>query len=214
MRRFLAILLILACVFVLLACTKKDIPREEYKIVYEAPYNSMKSFPMEFELEWDIKRSDNPEISNMPVYRFDTYEEWLHLKEIIGDADGGLDTPEQEPFYYDYDQRVKYREYNEWFFDNYTLLIGCIQVKSIHGINCFDFYIESWNNGSYKQQYYTIKNGTLLVYINTNPGTCGYNHSDSSETIEKGWLYIAVSKEDMEKCDSLAFVYDGISNLN
>ena len=141
MRRFLAIFLILSFVLTLCACTEKSIPREEYTAVYQAPSNSIQEFPMEFELEWDIKRSDDPEISNMPVYRFDTYEEWLHLKEIVGDADGGLTTSEREPNYYDYDKEVEYCEYNEWFFDNYTLLIGCIQVNSEHDPQyCFDLH--------------------------------------------------------------------------
>lgn len=213
MRRFLAIFLILTFILTLCACTEKSIPREEYTALYRAPSNSMQEFPMEFELEWDIKRSDDPEISNMPVYRFDTYEEWLHLKEIVGDADGGLTTSEQEPNYYDYYKEVEYCEYNEWFFDNYTLLIGCIQVNSEHDPQyCFDFYIESWNGESYYKQYYTIKNGTLLVYIDTTPNNCGYAHG--SDTIKTGWLYIAVPKEDMAQCNGIAFVYDEISNLN
>lgn len=203
MKKIISLLLIAVCLFSFSACAPKKAPEDRVpSINYNIPNNGIFSAPNEFKLEWDIPsvRSSTIEKSgfySIPVYRFDTREEFVHLKEIVGqNYIGGEQYPN---IFYEgtaYEEGT-YCEYGEWFFEEHSLLIGWCEGYNI------DLYPEGYHNNGVTPYapyaYYDSTDNTLTVEIHDNyrsENTCAY------------WIFVAVPKADLEKCDNIAFLVE------
>ena len=138
MKKIISLLLVVVCLFSFSACGPKKGPGERHSDIHNVPENCIEMAPWEFYLEWDIPSvrdgyAEHNEDYSMPVYRFDTYEELAHLKEIVGRETIGEEDPYPTTHWggteYAY---TEYCQYDEEFFEKYSLLIG-------------------WNNHSYIQ---------------------------------------------------------------
>lgn len=132
MKKYSALLLIAAFALTLIACGPGYV-----STTYAGPKNGIFNAPDEFYLEWDIPSVRDISVEkdghySMPVYMFETYEEFLHLKDIVGMYDIGSEIDNK-----DYcricqtDAPCSHDRYNEDFFEDYTLLIGWHQYSGV-----------------------------------------------------------------------------------
>lgn len=131
MKRFSTIFLVIISIL-LVACGPSD-----YGYDHPSPNNGIFTAPDEFYLDWDIPSVRDSSLVrdghySMPVYKFETLEELMHLKEIVG-----MDEIGSEINNTDYcntcqsDAPCEHDYYNEAFFEYYTLLIGWHQYEGV-----------------------------------------------------------------------------------
>mgnify|MGYP003308474299 CR=1 FL=1 len=193
MKRILALILILTAVFTLFACGMYDVDGQKVDInLPQAPINGIFDAPEEFYLEWDIPSIRNASTKkdgyySMPVFRFDTYEELLHLKEIVGMVKIGNEIDNT-----DYcatcksDATCSHDEYNEAFFENYTLLIGWHQYAGVVIPEHVEEGTEGEGEAKNVARYTFAYSGSLEVNL------IGVE-SDAEETAGQ-WILVAVPK--------------------
>ncbi len=132
MKKYSALLLIAAFALTLIACG----PGYD-STTYAGPKNGIFDAPDEFYLEWDIPSVRDISVEkdghySMPVYMFETYEEFLHLKDIVGMYEIGSEIDNKDYCYIcQTDEPCSHDRYNEDFFEDYTLLIGWHQYAGV-----------------------------------------------------------------------------------
>lgn len=207
MKKLLSFMLILACLLSFVGCAMDEDMKnqiqgiddikpkpQEFKVYYCKPENSITSVPTQLLLDWDIKSVRDPyaevDISrdySMPVYRFDTFEEFLHLGDIIGEEIIPTKAPEviEDSF------EVYYYDYKSGTFDNYSLLLGWFTVESHHKAECYHNEVEC-----------LVEEGKLSVSLIAD---CNCTLENEKETIS-GLVWVAVSKSELENCESISFL--------
>ena len=216
MKKYLILILLLSSVLLINSCGTSSYYADGNKVelnLPQAPENGIFDAPEEFYLEWDIQSVRDIYITNdgcysMPVYRIDTYAELLHLKEIVGMTKIGNEIDNTDYCKTcDSEEPCSHDEYNEAFFENYTLLIGWHQYV---GVVIPDHVEENDGNGAdAEEENYenTIKNvarydinydGTLIVYLQGSA-------SDVEETSGQ-WIFVAVPKSIMAGHSRVAFL--------
>jgi hypothetical protein len=135
----------------------------------------------------------------MPIYRFDTYEELLHLKEIVGMSKIGNEIDNK-----DYcrtcesDLTCSHDEYNEAFFENYSLLIGWHQYAGVVIPEHVQQDSEEAANTTTNVATYTLRySGTLEVNL---IGVA----SETEETAGQ-WILVAVPKSILQGRNNITF---------
>lgn len=132
MKKYSALLLIAAFALTLIACGPDYV-----STTYTGPKNGIFDAPDEFYLEWDIPSVRDISVEkdgyySMPVYMFETYEEFLHLKDIVGMYEIGSEIDSKDYCYIcQTDAPCSHDRYNEDFFEDYTLLIGWHQYAGV-----------------------------------------------------------------------------------
>ena len=176
---------------------------EQYHATYYMPSPMLTAAPTSLLLDWDIKSVRNPYANtvnagdgttwkrdySMPVYRFDTYEEFLHLEAIIGK---GL-YPTVSPFIDEHLHTVQYFDYREGTFDGYSLLLGWFNIETPHTLDCYN------TNVSPK-----VVGDDLLLTV-SGGDTCACT-PDSERAPVSGLIWIAVPKAELAECDGIAFI--------
>ena len=213
MKRFLALFLVLISIL-LVACGPAD-----YGYDYPSPNNGIFTAPSEFRLDWDIPSVRDSSLSkeghySMPVYKFETLEELMHLKDIVGMDEIGseIDNTDycsscgsDEPCQHDY--------YNEAFFEYYTLLIGWHQYEGVSIVtvakNETEGETEPETDGEGEIQDAPKRNSTndVAKYERPNGDTIVvYLKGERAEgDTAQQWVFVAVPKSVMADCDSIAF---------
>lgn len=195
------LLLIIESAFVLLtfsACS----PWHNYDV--QIPSNGIFEAPKNFYLEWDIPSVRDITVKqdgyySMPVYKFSTYEEFIHLKDIVGMRSIGSEVNNTE-----YCEVCKssvtciHDRYNEEFFKEYILLIGWHQYAGV----VIPEHVQQGTEGAESAKNvatYTIDyNGSLVVYLK---GV----EADTTETTGQ-WIFVAVHKSQIK--NSIAFLVE------
>ena len=223
MKKCLAILLTAILAISFISCGIDN----SYK--YPAPENGIFNAPQTFYFEWDIPSvrdvsAEKEGHYSMPVYMFETYEELLHLKEIVGMDEIGNEInndsyceicPTSAPCSHD--------KYDKEFFEHYTLLIGWHQYAGVvlgehvqhtpddstnqdeitedvteNADNESTDNAESDSESSVAVAKYEIApDGSLTVFLQG-------QKSESNDTPQQ-WVLVAVPKDTMQNCDSIAF---------
>ncbi|MBO5715650.1 MAG: hypothetical protein J6S23_04560 [Clostridia bacterium] len=191
---------------------------------YAAPENGIFNAPTEFYLEWDIPSVRDISVVkdgcySMPVYKFETLDELLHLKDIVGMEKIGNEINNTDYCYAcGTEETCKHDEYNEEFFEYYTLLVGWHQyagvvipthtkVEERDALNDTEGETEGEigdetqdNNGTPVVAKYEIGyDGSITVYL----------QGASAEGETQGqWILVAVPKKTMADCDSIAFLVE------
>ena len=212
MKKALFLFVIVSCLLSLTACggggydfttTGPFTSTEEYTAIYFLPPTMLTDAPETLLADWDIKSVRDPYANvsgdgewrmdySMPVYRFDTYEDYLHLKEIIGADACPTVTPTVDP----YTKSICYYDYQEGTFSNYSLLLGWFSVETPHTIDCYDP-----ENATGE-----IVGKSLIL---TAPGgdTCNCTPDDACEMVS-GLIWVAIPKASLEECESIAFILE------
>lgn len=207
MKKLLSLILILTCLLTLAACAVDedftgslagidgiDPMPQEFKVYYNKPENTITQAPSQLLLDWDIKsvrdiyaEIDSTRDYSMPVYRFDTFEEFLHLGDIIGEEIIPTKAPEviEDSF------EVYYYDYKSGTFDNYSLLLGWFTVESHHKAECYHNEVEC-----------LVEEGKLSVSLIAD---CNCTLENEKETIS-GLVWVAVPKSALENCESISFL--------
>ena len=92
MKKSLSLIFVFIFVFAFVSCGPSPSDTIYY---YGTPKNGVYDAPEEFLLDWDIASVRDNSVTkdgyySMPIYMFETYEEFLHLKDIVGmDEIGG-----------------------------------------------------------------------------------------------------------------------------
>ena len=202
MKKFICLILIIACLFSLSACNSASAPKYEgdyisqvYDVVYHKPENLLLNAPRYLMSDWDFKSIRDPyaEISlndyNMPVYKIDTYERFLHFKDIVGKSYISEITPNVN----EENRTIEYFDYRGGTFDTYTLLVGWFTVETHHTIDCYTQSIE-----------YQTNNGNLSVSLHL-AENCSCSQ-DSEEKTVSALVLVAVPKEELDLCTGISFV--------
>ena len=207
MRKFLVCLILAASVLSLFACGG-------FETNEGTPQNGIFVAPDNFFLDWDIPSVRDISVTkeghySMPVYKFETYEELMHLKEIVARGSIGGESYS--------------RKYNEEFFEKYTLLIGWHQYSGVVISEHVD-YIPEQDSEQFpeteapeasdgEQQEETpeatpnTSSGSVATYEITYDGSLVVNlQGEKSQTDDYGqWVFVAVPKDVMANCDSIVF---------
>ena len=203
MKKYLVFILLATLVLLLTACSA-DINNN---IIHGTPRNGVFDAPKDFYLDWDIESvRDNSAKKDghysMPVYMFETYDEYLHLLEIVGMDEIGaeIDNTDYCPVC-DSSEPCDHDKYNEKFFESYTLLVGWHQYSGVVISNhdkvddIDDPQIED-ESAHIVAKYQFTRNGELVVYLQG-------EKSDNDEAQQ--WVLVAVPKKNMTDCESIAF---------
>ena len=147
----------------------------------------------------------------MPVYMFETYQQLLHLKEIIGMNDignemgnlGYCNVCNSEVHYDDH-------KYNKQFFENYTLLIGWHQYDGVVlGKHIQQNPDEDPTPNSESTPTESNKNVYIATYEISPDGSLVVNlqgeKANSDTATKQQWVLVAVPKNVIADCDSIAF---------
>lgn len=174
---------------------------QQYSVSYYMPAPALTDAPQALLLDWDIKSvrtpfaitdedtEDQKADYSMPIYRFDTYEEFLHLTDIIGKAACPTVSPEIDESAH----TVKYFDYREGTFSGYSLLLGWFSVETPHTLDCYD------QHASYEIV------GNELRFIISGGDTCDCTPEAESRTAS-GLIWLAVPKAELEACENFAFI--------
>lgn len=201
MKKLLLLGWVIIALMMFSACNSQESPYGEYK--YASPENGVFEAPDEFYLEWDIPSVRNIFITregyySLPIYRFDTHSDLLHLKEIVGMELIGAEVKNYE--YCSSCGTVKscaHEMYNEAFFDNYSLLIGWCQYD---GLVLLENYIdEDGNLRGDLVDYELGYDGSLVVTLQ------GFAE-DLDEYDHQQWIMVAVPKDIIKDCESITFL--------
>lgn len=206
MNRLIGLIILTVCLFMFVGCAAEDSnglasidgTPQEYFVVYHQPENEITDAPKTLLADWDIKSIRDPYMDtshdeesddySMPVFRFDTYDEFLHLKTIIG-----TDViPTKDPIVDEDWHRVEYFDYKGGTFDKYTLLLGWFTVESYHSDECYR------NNLDYE-----IHENKLKVFVCCSDD-CDCSPDGEISTIS-GMVWIAVPRADLEMCEGISF---------
>jgi hypothetical protein len=234
MKKYLIFTLLITLLFSLVACSSNP------SYIHGTPKNAIFNAPDEFYLEWDIPSVRDIKVSkeghySMPVYMFETYDELLHLKEIVGMQLIGseIDNTDYCPICYS-SEECEHDFYNEQFFEKYTLLIGWCQYA---GIVIPDHVDQSTQNPSADEPIDepedapsdntsddTLNGGEHVEDIPSDPqnepivaeykiapdgALTVYLKGEKSETdATKQWIFVSVPKSVMADCDSIAFLVE------
>ena len=210
MKRIISLMLIAVCLLAFVSCGP-DNPHMQgigspnnYEAVYNRPEGFFTLAPEALRLEWDIKSIRNPYEENvneengdysMPVYRFDTYDEYLHLCEIIGEKHVPTLTPE----IYDDKYAIVFNDYRIGTFENYSLLLGWFTVETCHKVECYDI-----------PENYEIDGRSLILSVPKHDCECT---EDEMQPIS-AMIWVSVPKEDFERIDNISFVLEKCFSLN
>lgn len=180
------------------------------------PQNGIFDAPGEFYLEWDIPSIRDISVSkdgfySMPVYRFETLDELMHLKEIVGAEKIGNEGKSFYCYHCGTEEPCPHEEYNEDFFEYYDLLVGWHQYAGVvipthhKVINQGDTDKETQENEEEPIENpivarYEIKyDGSIVVSL----------QGESSQAETNGqWILVAVPKKTMADCDSVVFLVE------
>ncbi len=207
MKKLLSFMLILSCLLTFVACAMdEDVKNQiqgiddikpkpqEFKVYYNKPENSITLAPTQLLLDWDIKSVRDPYAEmditrdySMPVYRFDTFEEFLHLSDIIGEEA----IPTKAPSVIEDTFSVYYYDYRSGTFDNYSLLLGWFTVETHHKAECY-----------HSDVVHLVDEEKLSVSLVAN---CDCTTENEKETIS-GLVWVAVPKSELENCNSISFL--------
>ena len=213
MKKCLAIILTAILTLSFLSCGM------DHSYQYPAPENGIFNAPKQFYFEWDIPSvrdisAEKEGHYSMPVYMFDTYEELLHLKEIVGMDEIGneIDNDEYCELCATSDP-CSHDKYDKEFFEHYTLLIGWHQYAGVvlgehvqhtpedSQDKTTDDATESTETDPESSvavaKYEVAPDGSLTVFLQG-------QRSESNDTTQQ-WVLVAVPKDTMQNCDSIAF---------
>ena len=201
MKKFLCLILVLATLLCFASCNGYDSPRYDETIAM--PQNGIFAAPDTFYHEWDIPSVRDVSVSqegyySMPVYRFDSYAELLHLKDIVGmDLIGNEVSNDSYCYTCGTYKTCAHDQYNESFFQNYSLLIGWCQYSGL----ILPEYVEGGDYDGYKKiANYTIsRDCDLVVYLNA-------ENSDATLENAPQWILVAVPKNKIKTCNSITFL--------
>lgn len=206
MKKSLSLIFVFIFVFAFVSCGPTPNDTIYY---YGTPKNGVYDAPEEFLLDWDIASVRDNSVTkdgyySMPIYMFETYEEFLHLKDIVGmdEIGGEIDST-------DYcsicgsDEPCDHDKYNEKYFENYTLLVGWHQYSGVVITNHDSVAnnkesSDENDNGTIVAKYELSKNGDLVVYLHGALAVDG--------DAEQQWVLVSVPKNKMAECDSIAFL--------
>ncbi len=202
MKKYLIFVLLATTVLLLCACG----PTIDNSI-HGTPRNGVFEAPSDFYLEWDIKSvRDNSAFKeghySMPIYMFETYDEYLHLLDIVGMDEIGAETDNT-----DYcpvcesSEPCDHDKYNEKFFESYTLLVGWHQYSGVaianhDKVDDVDDPNTEEENKHIVAKYQFTQRGELVVNLQ---GT------KSEDNDAQQWVLVAVPKKYMTDCESIAF---------
>ena len=200
MKKILCLILVLATLLCFASCAAESSPYDESIAM---PQNGIFVAPDTFYHEWDIPSVRDASVSkegyySMPVYRFNTYAELLHLKDIVGMNLIGNEVSNDSYCYTCGTYKTcAHDQYNEDFFKNYSLLIGWCQYSGL----ILPQYVEGGNYDGYKKTAnYTIsRDGDLVVYLNAE------NFDATLENVPQ-WILVAVPKNQISTCNSITFL--------
>ena len=148
MKRLLCIILVFGLLFSLVSCGPNiglqnmgGAPIvKKYNVNYHQPEPQITEAPPKTLLDWDIKSVKNPYADidfekdySMPVYKIDTYDEFLHLTKIIGSNV----VPTKSPVIDDKKLTIDYYDYRDHTFDEFCLLLGWATVEGYHSAECY-----------------------------------------------------------------------------
>ena len=227
MKKLISLMLVISCLCSFASCVRqnreeeKEVPREEYTAFYCSPGYMITEAPETVPLDWDIKSVNTPYTDlgtgkyGAPVYRFDTYEEFLHLLDITGMYEI-LNYNLKEPRYYDYSHEVAYYKYCEEFFEDHSLLLGWVYFEGRHGSldGCYyhnnlynfeyGFYVscDDLGNKTVFDSSCHVENGSLEIEFRTHTNCC----SSDSKQLVSALVWIPILKSDLEKCNSISIV--------
>ena len=218
MKKFLV--LFFSICLLLTSCAASHDPYDESP---ECVENGIFDAPTDFYLEWDIRSVRDISVSkdgfySMPVYQFETLNEFLHLKEIVGLNKIGNENNTDYCYTCGTDEPCTHDEYNEEFFEYYTLLIGWHQYAGVEipthtkieerdAVNDSDSEDDGETTEETKEnvgqpivaQYSISYDGSLAVYL----------QGERTDAESKGqWIFVAVPKYVMADCDSIAFLVE------
>ena len=206
---------------------------------YATPENGIFYAPDVFYLDWDIPSVRDISVSqegqySMPVYKFETYDELLHLKDIVG-----MDLIGNESQNTDYCSECStslpcaHDLYNEEFFEHYTLLIGWHQYAGViiaeHSDESFnqedsnevtnesdgeiDNEVENETPDSSPNEIENNTESTTTDSVSVAKYVIGHDGSlvvylqgkKSDSNATQQWVLVAVPKSVMADCDSIVF---------
>lgn len=205
MKRIIFCIAIFACLFLFSSCSaapdfngiNAGIDIQEYNITYYQPENEITTAPTSLSGDWDIKSVRDPYADgfdvetdySMPVYRFDTYEEFVHLEKLIGEDC----VPSKDPDVDEDNKSIWYYDYRGGTFDTFSLLLGWFTLETHHDLSCFDGQVE-----------YVI-DGEKLVVIIDGAEDCSCSADADVHTVS-GLVWISVPKEELDECSSISFI--------
>lgn len=198
MKKLLVSVLLAAMILTLCACGGDEKVQSIDIQVELAPQNGVFNAPDTFLEDWDIPSIRDVSKSqegyySMPVYLINTYEELLHLKNIVGMELIGNEVLNSE--YCDEcetNNSCAHELYNEAFFEYASLLIGWHQYE---GVVIPDVYNEYNALVKCNVDY----NGDISVELIGVP-------SKTQEGTAQQWILAAVPKYKMKDCDSIVFL--------
>ena len=181
------------------------------------PQNGIFDAPGEFYLEWDIPSIRDISVSkegyySMPVYQFETLEELLHLKDIVGMEKIGN---EGESFYCyacGTEDPCPHEEYSEEFFEYYDLLIGWHQYAGVvipmHTGVVNEGEVDEESQETEETEEEPIGNPVVAKYEIKYDGSIVVSlQGERAEGEANGqWILVAVPKNRMADCDSVTFL--------
>lgn len=220
MKKYLALFLVITLSISFFACGDNSDKQ------FGTPKNGIFDAPDEFYLDWDIPSVRDISVEkegnySMPVYMFETLEELQHLKDIVGMSEIGseINNTDYCEICYSNDP-CQHDKYNDEFFENYTLLIGWHQYAGVYigehiqqnpqNKDNFDDEINNEDSAEPTEDpqedlsttvsiatYEIAPDGALVVYLQG-------QKADSSATTQQ-WVLVAVPKNIIAECDSIAF---------
>lgn len=202
MKKLLLLVLAVVALMMFSSCAASESPYDE-KDIWASPENGIYQAPDTFYLEWDIPTVRDifrtPEGTyNLPIYRFDTYAEFLHLKEIVGaELLGGEVKNEDYCYKCGTVKSCAHELYNEEFFEYNTLLIAWFQYD---GVMLPETLVDE--NGELIPDFVNFDTDhSLRIYLE---GYCVEN----GEQYYAQWIFVAVPKPRMEDFDTVTIMVD------
>lgn len=205
MKKILCFALVIAFLLSFAGCGpgNDNIPTQpgQYVAYYRMPENAITALPEKMLLDWDIKSVRDPYANididkdySMPVYKIDTYEEYLHLIDILGD---GI-APEKAPAVDEDAMTIEYFDYRRHTFDNYSLILGWVTLETVHKLECYNDLTE------YTANIEQTQGGKRLTVCFDKNDDCGCLGEESNALSFLVW--VSVPKEMIVDISKFAFI--------
>lgn len=199
MKKYICFIIIIACLFSLYACGSSSkapyLESQVYDVIYHQPQSLLLDAPTTLLMDWDFKSIRDPyvEVSssdyNMPIYSIDTYEKFLHFKDIVGEDFVSETTPKVN----EYTRTIEYFDYRGGTFDAYTLLVGWFTVETHHNLSCYNQELEHQTNSDHFN---------VLISLS---GDCNCDSTQETHTLS-GLVLVALDKQEINYFTSISCI--------